>query len=40
MSAEGERGKVIGRLAQLGERLSGDREVPGSIPGTVRSTGW
>ena len=29
-----------GRLAQLGERSSGDREVPGSIPGVYRSSEW
>ena len=26
--------------AQMGERSSGDREVPGSIPGVSRSSEW
>ena len=31
---------LAGRLAQLVERSSGDREVPGSIPSVSRSSEW
>ena len=31
---------VAGRLAQLVERSSGDREVPGSNPSVSRSSEW
>ena len=32
--------QLAGRLAQLVERSSEDREVPGSIPGVSRSSEW